>query len=139
MVIEWLTMSLEQLLHSRKKYAIKEFFTELVQAIEVFHGQDILHRDLKPSNVMLKCKGGPLAEPLEVSPETYELKVIDYGMSREMAWEGRDMTNQVGSLHYRAPELLFGETRYTNKVDIWALGCIFYFMQTGKALFRAHN
>lgn len=57
---------------------------------------------------MLKCKGGPLAEPLEVSPETYELKVIDYGMSREMAWEGRDMTNQVGSLHYRAPELLFG-------------------------------
>ena len=42
-------------------------------------------------------------------------------------------------MHYRAPELLLGQTKYTNKVDIWALGCIFYYMQTGKTLFRAHN
>lgn len=33
LVMEWLAISLEQLLKSKKKYAIKEFFTELVEAI----------------------------------------------------------------------------------------------------------
>ena len=46
------------------------------------------------------------------------------------------MTNQVGTLFYRAPELLVGEKQYNSKVDIWSLGCIFYFMQTGTTLFR---
>lgn len=36
------------------------------------------------------------------------------------------MTNEVGTLSYRAPELLLGETRYTKAVDLWAVGCIFY-------------
>lgn len=49
------------------------------------------------------------------------------------------MTNQVGTLYYRAPELLLGSKRYDNKIDIWALGCIFYFMQTGSLLFKASN
>lgn len=49
------------------------------------------------------------------------------------------MTNQVGTLYYRAPELLLGTKRYDSKVDIWALGCIFYFMQTGSLLFKASN
>ena len=49
------------------------------------------------------------------------------------------MTNQVGTLYYRAPELLMGTKRYDNKIDIWALGCIFYFMQTGTLLFKASN
>ena len=49
------------------------------------------------------------------------------------------MTNQVGTLYYRAPELLLGDKRYSNKVDIWALGCIFYFMQTGSLLFKASS
>ena len=49
------------------------------------------------------------------------------------------MTNQVGSLYYRAPELLNGEKRYTSKVDLWSLGCVFYFMQTGATLFKGHS
>jgi serine/threonine protein kinase len=57
-------------------------------------------------------------------------------MAREQAWEQRLMTNQVGTLYYRAPELLAGDKAYNNKVDVWALGCIFYFMQTGNLLFK---
>ena len=49
------------------------------------------------------------------------------------------MTNQVGSLFYRAPELLLGEKHYNSKVDIWSLGCIFYFMQTGAVLFKGSS
>lgn len=61
-------MNLEQVLKSKKKYAIKEFFHELVLAIDNLHSQEIIHRDMKPANIMLGCKGGPLAEPLEITP-----------------------------------------------------------------------
>ena len=52
-------------------------------------------------------------------------------------WEvGEEMTNSVGSLCYRAPELLLGATIYGYAVDVWALGCIFYCMRVGRTLFR---
>ena len=34
--------------------------------------------------------------------------------------------NSRGTASYRAPELLAPKAAYTNKVDIWALGCITY-------------
>jgi len=36
------------------------------------------------------------------------------------------MTNVVGSLFYRAPELILGRKRYGYEIDVWSLGCIFY-------------
>jgi serine/threonine protein kinase len=36
---------------------------------------------------------------------------------------------------YRAPELMDYEGTYTNKVDIWALGCILYEMANGRKPF----
>lgn len=84
-VMQWLTMNLEQLLNSKKKYAIKEFFTQLVLAIDHLHSNGILHRDLKPSNIMIGAKipgCAPDLDPLEISPNYYNLKIIDFGMSR---------------------------------------------------------
>ena len=33
---------------------------------------------------------------------------------------------------YRAPELLIGDTQYGREVDIWAIGCLYAEMLTGK-------
>lgn len=42
----------------------------------------------------------------------------------------------TGTPSYRAPELLRGiDFTYTNKVDIWALGCIFYELLFGRKAF----
>jgi len=44
--------------------------------------------------------------------------------------------NATGTPSYRAPELLRGvDFVYTNKVDIWALGCIFYELLFGRKAF----
>jgi len=44
-------------------------------------------------------------------------------------------TDYVSTRWYRAPELLVGDQGYSQKVDIWALGCIFAELLTGKPLF----
>lgn len=36
---------------------------------------------------------------------------------------------------YRAPELLVGDPHYGKAVDVWAIGCIFIELITGKPLF----
>jgi len=49
------------------------------------------------------------------------------------------MTNMVGTLFFRAPELLLGETHYGKEIDVWALGCIFYLMLTTQLIFKANS
>ena len=42
-----------------------------------------------------------------------------------------------GTPGYRAPELIIDDSRrYTNKVDVWALGCIFYELLTHEKAFK---
>jgi cyclin-dependent kinase-like len=64
------------------------------------------------------------------------LKVCDFGS----ATAGRDemLTEYVSTRWYRAPEMLVG-ANYTSKVDVWAVGCIFVELITGKALFSGKN
>ena len=45
------------------------------------------------------------------------------------------MTDYVATRWYRAPEVLFGSSKYSATVDLWSLGCIFGEMILGKPLF----
>jgi serine/threonine protein kinase len=44
-------------------------------------------------------------------------------------------SQEVVTLWYRAPEILLGLERYDFAIDIWAIGCIFYELITGKVCF----
>ena len=63
-------------------------------------------------------------------------KIIDFGISSE-ATSGHAVTSRYarGTAGYRAPELLKEDALYTNKVDIWALGCILVESATGERPF----
>jgi serine/threonine protein kinase len=41
-----------------------------------------------------------------------------------------------GTDSYRAPEVIAEDSRFNNRADIWALGCVIYEMSTGVKLFR---
>jgi serine/threonine protein kinase len=62
--------------------------------------------------------------------------ICDFGLSRIINQPLREYTNGIMTLYYRAPELLFGETKYSIGVDLWALGCIFAEILTGEILFK---
>jgi tetratricopeptide (TPR) repeat protein len=65
-------------------------------------------------------------------------KLIDFGICSQ-ATSMRDHTTSLarGTASYRAPEVLSEDATYTNKVDIWSLGCILHELLTGKKAFHS--
>jgi cyclin-dependent kinase-like len=90
------------------------------------HSHNIMHRDIKPENMLLSKNG--------------VLKICDFGFARTLVKsENARFTDYVSTRWYRAPELLVGYTQYTNSVDIWAIGCIFVELVTGRPLFTGDS
>ena len=50
-----------------------------------------------------------------------------------------DPVDQVATRWYRAPELLYGARRYTEGVDLWAVGCILGELFNSSPLFPGEN
>ena len=63
------------------------------------------------------------------------LKIIDFGLARKTSYPPRPYTLSVVTLPYRAPEVLLGCAEYSNRIDIWSIGCIFAEMLTRKIFF----
>ena len=80
----------------------------------------IIHRDIKPANVLITARG--------------VAKLADFGQSRQIRRPGFCYSNACFTLWYAAPESFLGD-RYTEKVDVWALGCVFGELLRGEPLF----
>lgn len=101
----------------------------MLKACDFMHAHNIVHRDFKPENMLLSKNG--------------VLKICDFGFARQLhendIKEGITLTDYVSTRWYRAPELLVGSCTYTHKVDVWAIGCIFAELVTGRALFPGES
>lgn len=65
-------------------------------------------------------------------------KLADFGFSAEGSSKNIVVsTFSRGTPSYRAPELLQETPIFTRKVDIWAVGCIFYEVVTGRKAFKS--
>ncbi|KAK4721268.1 hypothetical protein R3W88_011501 [Solanum pinnatisectum] len=67
----------------------------------------IVHRDVKTSNLVMDKDG--------------RVKIIDFGVSRIEASCPLDMTAQIGTIGYMAPEVLIG-LPYDHKCDVYSFG-----------------
>src|SRR5271167_2017073 len=62
-------------------------------------------------------------------------KLTDFGLTSEAtASRLHSTTSARGSPGYRAPELGISN-KFSNKVDIWSMGCLLYELATGKQAF----
>ena len=70
------------------------------------------------------------------SQQDYRWKIADFGLSAEGTSQRAQTTQHArGTPSYRAPETIKDE-KYTNKVDIWAMGCILYELAFRKKAFN---
>ncbi|KAG5683573.1 hypothetical protein PVAND_012846 [Polypedilum vanderplanki] len=100
----------------------KFFFLQLVQGVNYLHSNHVAHRDIKAENCFLSNRG--------ISPL---LRIGNFGLSSKIS---DAMSTICGTILYTAPEV-FESSLYSQKVDIWSLGCLLYAMLSGKVPFAA--
>jgi serine/threonine protein kinase len=127
------------LIEQRGPIPIAEAIGYVLQACEGLseaHGIGIVHRDLKPENLFLA-----------VRPEGVVLKILDFGISKDVGSsirEGRRTTltkggAAIGSPSYMAPEQIRAEPNLDARADIWSLGTILFELLTGRRAFEAET
>lgn len=63
------------------------------------------------------------------------LKIGDLGISKSVAIMTKNSSNFPGTVNYMSPEIIKEDRNYTNKIDVWALGCVIYELITLEKLF----
>ena len=102
---------------------------QIFSVVDYLHSvKGIMHRDLKPENFMIKINADN--KPL--------IKLIDFGFATYIPKNGEKLHEFLGTREYLAPEIV-QEKGYTEKVDEWSLGVIFYNMLTGFEPFRGNT
>ena len=105
---------------------IKLYAFQIFKGLQEIHSKNIVHRDLKPENILLDDRTNPST-----------IKICDFGSAKFLG--RKNNTPYVVSRLYRAPELLLAIREYTNKIDIWAAGCIFVEMITLEPIFHGDS
>jgi serine/threonine-protein kinase len=93
------------------------------------HARGLIHRDLKPSNLHT-CRVG-----LQVD----YVKVLDFGLVKGMAIGDGTLTAPniaAGTPAFMAPEVALGEADTDPRLDVYSLGCVLYWLLTGRLVFE---
>ncbi|KAL8952116.1 MAG: hypothetical protein Q9222_001953 [Ikaeria aurantiellina] len=89
-------------------YFVRDCFRGPVLGLATLHAAGYMHRDIHIRNLFLMRSTPP------------EGVLADFGKTIEAETASDDC---LGPIHSRAPEV-DGRTQYTNKIDVWSLGCV---------------
>lgn len=104
-----------------------QMLRQILEGLAHIHDLGIIHRDLKPDNIFIDAAGNPRIGDFGLAT-TSHYYAVDKGIMSG-ATGGGDMTRSVGTTLYVAPELRSGAgSTYTDKIDMYSLGIIFFEM-----------
>jgi serine/threonine-protein kinase len=115
---------------SRTIFLLQQICHSLAEA----HSRGLVHRDIKPANIVV-CRMG-----LE-----YDfVKVLDFGLVQVIGPNpAHDLTQSLAALEgvvgtpaFMPPEMIVGQGKVDHRADIYALGCVAFFLLTGQQVFQ---
>lgn len=104
--------------------SVRRIIGELCCVTDYLHELGIVHRDIKPENIMLDNQG--------------HIHLGDFNVAVELSCDNPVIRGVSGTFNYLAPEMQEGAA-YTEQVDWWAVGVVFYECIYGKAPFRTNS
>src|SRR5258705_570826 len=113
---------------ARVVYVLRQVCHSLGEA----HARGLVHRDIKPANIFI-CRLGP---------DDDFLKVLDFGLVKHVEATGAMLTMEgvtAGTPAYMAPEIALGRPGVDGRADIYAVGCVAYYLLTGEPVFSADS
>jgi renal tumor antigen len=127
LVFELMDMNLYEAVKGRRHYLpedkVKRYMYELLKALDHMHRNGIFHRDVKPENVLLMDD---------------EVKLADLGSCRGI-YSRQPYTEYISTRWYRAPECLLTDGYYNFKMDLFAVGCVWFEVVALFPLFPGQN
>lgn len=111
-VLEYVDRDLYSIIQKEKinEYEALTYVKKISKGLIYLHLMKIAHLDIKPENILVNIDN--------------EIKICDFGQSAIFK-NGEKFIKHTGTLYYVAPEIAFNKL-YDYKVDIWALGIIYY-------------
>lgn len=103
---------------------------QVCHSLREAHERNLVHRDVKPANVFTCMLGGELDFA----------KVLDFGLVLDRHPTHDELEDEqrfVGTPAIMAPEMLRYQTPVDARADIYAVGCVGYWLLTGHRLFEA--
>jgi serine/threonine-protein kinase len=108
---------------------------QVCHSIGEAHAHGIVHRDIKPANIF-SCRLGPDCD---------FVKVLDFGLVKhtsDTAQTALGLTAQgvaAGTPGFMAPELALGRGEVDGRADLYAVGCVAYWLLTGHQVFKGET
>jgi serine/threonine-protein kinase len=112
----------------RTAYLLRQMCHSLAEA----HDRNFVHRDVKPANIFTCELGG----------DVDFVKVLDFGLVLDRhptAAELEDERRFVGTPAIMAPEMVRFQAPVDRRADLYAVGCVAYWLLTGKRVFEAET
>jgi serine/threonine-protein kinase len=110
---------------ARAVYLLRQVCHSLGEA----HRHGLIHRDVKPANIFTCALG----------PDYDFVKVLDFGLVKQNTDATiTDLTADgitAGTPAFMAPEIALGGPDIDGRADLYALGCVAYWLLTGRQVF----
>ena len=137
-VMEFLEgMDLESLVRAKGPLSaprVIHILRQVCESLEEAHATGLIHRDIKPANIHIGMLG--------LEPDF--VKVLDFGLVKSVADGSPEVSLATaegltpGTPAYMPPEAALGES-LDGRADLYALGCVAYYLLTGHLVFESGN